>query len=261
MKKIGFGILLLCLLLGGCTGGDTSGDTKVPSELVKLEDSLSTLYNLMQNDGISRHETPEQITGQPVEASGAPSALPAPSVQSAQTPQPESADRNYLRLKEIYKLWNKAYPQLQTLGIEAETLQKLDGALNEMGMALDAGTYPTAMAHLNDAMLIISDLYARYGETAQANLVKLEYHVNQIFLEAGDPEAVSDAIAEINCCVDQLCEGAKEDTVNRLERLRMCAESTDSAAQLGDAGLVELKNTLLKDELKSLKKVLPDALR
>lgn len=238
--------LLLCaagvLSLSACAGGGKDKNAKVPTGLTRLEDSLSLLYSNLQ----SEHE--KAVEPQADRLAAGDTSSPTP-------PAADPSQRNYARLKDIYKQWNETLPQLQNAGVPEEMLSELESTLNHMGVYVDGQSYAHASEQLNESLRIISDIYEQRGLPVWSQVLKLEYHINRISLHAGDPEALRGAVDALGQTVASLQAMQLAPLSERLEKIALNIDSVRNAAALGDAQLISLKNALLREESRGLQKI------
>lgn len=245
---------LLCLLLSLFSLSGCGNSAKLPADLIKMEETLSAFYSGVQY-GMDKEETTAVWLLRRTASREADSPQPTPSFSPYHSDTSAASQRNRSRLKEIYKLWNTAYPALAQSGAQQTALTSLDSALNQTGMYVDNQDDRHTLVQLNEAVLSISDLYAGYNQPIFAEILRLEYQTNLLFLHSNDNTQVAQAVQALKTSLDTLRSFALEELTVHLNRLSLCVQSIQNAAQLDDAKLIELKSALLKEDICSLKKM------
>ena len=109
----------------------------------------------------------------------------------------KTLEKSYFSLKELFRLWEEMQVKLVEGGISAEQVTALDETLNQTGYMLNSQNLNGAMESINDSMLVISEILESYDQSGNADMLRMEYYVNEIDICSGNMQEVNNMIRKL----------------------------------------------------------------
>ncbi len=170
----------------------------------------------------------------------------------------KTLEKSYFSLKELFRLWEEMQVKLVEGGISAEQVTALDETLNQTGYMLNSQNLNGAMESINDSMLVISEILESYDQSGNADMLRMEYYVNEIDICSGNMQEVNNMIQKLRGLLEKLEERETAGYQDKIDSFRMALNSLENATKYSDAQLIKLKTGILRNDVKALKALAGD---
>ncbi len=241
MKKIVFILMIAVLLLCSCAANDKDSNSEFLHEVEELKKEFSSLYGIIFKNGesIPALETEEAIY-----------TSVGFSFQSGDySEQDKYLAKVYYYLKRSLMLMESIRVNPEKNEKEQERIVQLDKTVNRLCHMLNVENKKEALRAINDGVYILGEITDGYGEKKDANILKMEYCLNLLEIEASDDVRFPEAICLTEQILKELSEMAGDESKKEIMIFRESISSLKDAAKYRDEKLIQMKVELMRSNL------------
>ncbi|MBQ3554202.1 MAG: hypothetical protein IJA08_05925 [Clostridia bacterium] len=247
MKTLICCLTILGLLLSACSANEEK-EPKVPMELSEIKDSFSSLYQIIfrkENESIFPTLGAEEavMVGSGFE--------PFPK-ENVPTGVGFYDERKHYYIKEALKQMETARVRLLHDGAGQETIEALDNIVHRLAHEINEKNDAQAMEALNDGIYLISRLMDDYGKACEGCVLRLEYSLNLLEMEAENPKRFINALSFTQKVISELESKVDDDSKTYVKQMKESVISLQNASEYNDEELIRLKVEIMRANWKKI---------
>lgn len=240
-------LMILGLLLSACSS-DATKKPNVPTELSEIKDNFSSLYHIIfrkENESIF----PTLSTDEAVMVGSGFDVFPKENVSAGVGFYDE---REHYYLKEALKLMETARVRLLRDGAEKTSVEALDNVVHRLAHEINEKNDDQAMEAVNDGIYLISRLMDDYGKTCEGCVLRLEYSLNLLEMEAENPERFEKALSFTHKVISELESRVNDEVKEYVKQMNESVISLQNASEYKDEELIRLKVEIMRSNWKKI---------
>lgn len=252
MKKLILLAVSLALLLSACAMEKGGEEENPPSELRKMKSTFSSLYRVLlqsENTYVLPADAEKEEEAAMVAAGFSLSDI---GQTDSEKQRQRVSEKSYFYLKESLKLMENMRLVLSEDEVPEDLIVNLDGAVNRLGYQINRANKREIMKALNDGIYCVGAILDNYGKSSGACVLRLEYCLNLLEIEAEDAEGFAQALALTNSVLDELASTAGESCQRELSLMKKSVESLKKASAYHDPQLIRMKAEVMRENLKKI---------
>lgn len=241
MKKIILILIAAALLLCSCRPAEKNRNSEFLREVEELRQEFSMLYGIIFKNGesIPAYETEEAIY----------TSAGFSFLSDDYSEQDKYIAKVYYYLKRSLILMENIRVNPEKNEKEQERIVLLDKTVNRLCHMLNIENKKEALRALNDGVYLLGEITDGYGEKKDANILKMEYCLNLLEIEASDEARFSEAIDLTEQILKELSEIAGVESEKEIIIFWESISSLKDAAKYRDEKLIRMKVELMRANL------------
>ena len=241
MKKIILILIAAVLLLCSCSPEKRDKNSEFLHEVEELKKEFSSLYGIIFKNGES---IPALESEEAIYTSSGFSFL-----SDDYSEQDKYIAKVYYYLKRSLMLMENIRVSSDKDKKAQERIVQLDKTVNRLCHMLNIENKKEALRAINDGVYILGEITDGYGEKKDASILKMEYCLNLIEIEATDDVRFSEAISLTEQILKELTEIAGDESEKEIMIFKEAITSLKDAAKYQDEKLIQMKVELMRANL------------
>ncbi len=247
IKTLIFVLLSAALILSSCASNQEK-TPEIPPEISEIKDNFTSLYYVMFRKD-NKHIFPAMLTE--VETVMASTEFSFSGTEESQAVGFFDEQTHYYT-KELLKLMDEVRTKLLTDGVSQETVSQLDDSIHRLTHELNEEDYTMAMRSISNGIYLIARLLDDYEMDCMGCVLRLEYCLNLLELEADTPSAFSRTLALTEQVISELNSQIDDEAKMYVKQMQESISSLREASQYHDAKLIRLKVEIMRNNWKKI---------